>query len=79
MCVAIPGKVLDIRESYASVNVMDNMIDVNIKLVDAQIGDYVLIHAGCAIEVINGDTAHDILSLLSELQEVRYEDSGSDR
>ncbi len=79
MCVAIPGKVLDIRESYASVNVMDNMIDVNIKLVDAQIGDYVLIHAGCAIEVINGDTAQDILSLLSELQEVRYEDSGSDR
>lgn len=79
MCVAIPGKVLDIRGSYASVNVMDNRIDVNIKLVDAQIGDYVLIHAGCAIEVINGDTAQDILSLLSELQEVRYEDSGSDR
>lgn len=78
MCVAIPGKVLDIQGSYASVNVMDNMIDVNINLVDAGIGDYVLIHAGCAIEVISADTAQDILNLLSELQEDRYDDPGSD-
>lgn len=78
MCVAIPGKVMEIRGDYARVNVMDNITDVNIKLVDAGIGDYVLIHAGCAIEVISGEIAGDILRLFSELQEDRYEDPGSD-
>ncbi len=78
MCVAIPGKIIEIRGDYARVNVMDNITDVNIKLVDAGIGDYVLIHAGCAIEVISGEMAEDILSLFSELQEDRYEDPGSD-
>lgn len=69
MCVAVPGKVVGIKGDYATVNVMDNMTDVNVKLVDVKIGDYVLIHAGCAIEVLSQDAAEEIISVFSELME----------
>lgn len=70
MCVAVPGKIVKIDGDYAKVNVLENLTDVNIKLVEAGVGDYVLIHAGCAIEVLKEDTAKEIIDLFQELQEV---------
>lgn len=70
MCVAVPGKIVKINGDYAKVNVMENLTDVNIKLVKAGIGDYVLIHAGCAIEVLKEEAAKEIMDLFLELQEV---------
>jgi hydrogenase expression/formation protein HypC len=70
MCVAVPGKIVKINGDYAKVNVMENLTDVNIKLVKADIGDYVLIHAGCAIEVLKEEAAKEIMDLFLELQEV---------
>ncbi len=69
MCVAVPGKIVEIDGDYAKVNIMENMTRVNIKLVDARLGDYVLVHAGCVIEVLKQDVAKEILSLFSELAE----------
>lgn len=69
MCVAVPGKIIQIKGDYAKVNIMDNITDANIKLVDAKIGDYVLIHAGCVIDVLKEDLAEEILSIFSRLQE----------
>lgn len=69
MCVAVPGKVVKINGNYAKVNVMDNTTDVNVKLVDVKIGDYVLIHAGCAIEVLSQEAAQEIIDVFSELLE----------
>lgn len=69
MCVAVPGKIIQIKGDYAKVNIMDNITDANIKLVDAKIGDYVLIHAGCVIDVLKEDVAEEILSIFSQLQE----------
>lgn len=70
MCVAVPGKIVKIDGDYAKVNVLENLTDVNIKLVEAGVGDYVLIHAGCAIEVLKEDAAKEIIDLFQELQEV---------
>ena len=75
MCVAVPGKVVKINGNYAKVNVMDNTTDVNVKLVDVKIGDYVLIHAGCAIEVLSQEAAQEIIDVFSELLEEVYDDS----
>jgi len=52
MCVAVPGKIVEISGDTAKVDVLGNICEANIKLVSAKIGDYVLIHAGCAIEVL---------------------------
>lgn len=69
MCVAVPGKVIQIKGDYAKVNIMDNITDANIRLVDTKVGDYVLIHAGCIIEVLREDAAQEILSIFSQLME----------
>lgn len=75
MCVAVPGKIVELNGDYAKVNIMDNITKVNVRLVDAKIGDYVLVHAGCVIEVLKKDTAREILDIFRELQEGADEDS----
>jgi hydrogenase assembly chaperone HypC/HupF len=53
MCIAIPGQIITINENNALVNIMGVKTTVNIQLVlGVETGDYVLIHAGCAIEKI---------------------------
>ena len=74
MCVAVPGKVIEIHGDIARVNVLDNVTEVNIKLVTPKIGDYVLIHAGYAIEVLKKDAAEEIIWMFHELEESVYED-----
>lgn len=75
MCVAVPGKIIEINGDTAKVNIMNNIIEVNIKLVSAYLGDYVLIHAGCVLEVLKKDTAEEILSLFYELEGDENENS----
>lgn len=74
MCVAVPGKIIEINGDIAKVNIMDNITDVNIKLVTANIGDYVLIHAGYVLEVMKKDAAEELMWMLNELKEVALED-----
>lgn len=69
MCVAVPGKVMEINGDTAKVDVMDNICDVNVKLINVKPGDYVLMHAGCAIDVLAQDTAREILDVFAELEE----------
>lgn len=74
MCVAVPGKIIEINGDIAKVNIMDNITEVNIKLVTANIGDYVLIHAGYVLEVMKKDAAEELTWMLNELKEVAFED-----
>lgn len=67
MCIAIPGKVVAIDGNKAKVDFRGNIIDVNTGLVDAAVGNYVLVHAGCAIEVMHEDRADELLDLFMEL------------
>ena len=46
MCIAIPGKVLEVDGSTAKVDFQGNLVDVTLGLVDAKPGQYVLVHAG---------------------------------
>lgn len=72
MCVAVPGKVVEVSEFAGKVNFQGNIVDVNMALVDAEVGDYVLVHAGCAIEVIQQETAEEIIDLFAELESFQY-------
>lgn len=69
MCVAVPGKIIEINGDKAKVDIMSNICDVNIKLVSVNVGDYVLIHAGCVLEVLKKDMAEEILNIFNELGE----------
>lgn len=77
MCVAVPGRITEINGDLAKVNIMNNITEVNIKLVSAKIGDYVLIHAGCVLEVMKKDIAEEILCMFQELEEDANEDSSA--
>ena len=69
MCIAIPGEVVSIEGNFAEVNFNGNLVKVNIGIIEPNVGDYVLVHAGCAIEVMDRDNARELLSLFDELEE----------
>ena len=71
MCIAIPGKVLELSGSSARVDFNGNIVNVNTGLVEPQVGQYVLVHAGCAIEVMEQDKANEIIELFAELEEMQ--------
>ncbi|MDR3295399.1 MAG: HypC/HybG/HupF family hydrogenase formation chaperone [Clostridiales Family XIII bacterium] len=71
MCIAIPGKVVSVHENNAKVDFSGSLFDINIGLVSAAPGDYVLVHAGCAIEVMAQEKADEIISIFAELDAVQ--------
>lgn len=69
MCVAYPGRVIEIRGEFAKVDfgagtIRDNIL---ISLVDAKIGDYVLVHAGYAIQVVDENEAKKMIEMWEEM------------
>lgn len=77
MCVAIPGRVIELYEDEALVEFIENKKRVNTTLIkDVKIGDYLLIHVGVAIEKIDKEegekTVEIFKSMISKLEE-RYE------
>jgi hydrogenase expression/formation protein HypC len=75
MCVAVPGKIIEINGDIAKVDVLNNICEANVKLVDASVGDYILIHAGFALEVMKKDMAEELIGIFEELEEDQNEDS----
>ena len=70
MCVAFPGKVLGIKDRTAEVDFDGNIARVNIGLVDVKAGDYVLVHAGMAIEAMDEEKARSLLEIWEQLREL---------
>jgi len=68
MCLAIPARILEIRENKAQVDFGGGVSrEVNVMLVDAKVGDYVLVHAGYAIQVLDKKEAKETLKLWEEI------------
>ena len=70
MCIAIPGKLIEKIGSVGKVNFNGNLLSVELGLIDAKIGDFVLVHAGCAISVLSKDEAEELIQLFIDLEEV---------
>ncbi len=74
MCLAIPAKIVTINGSMAKVDMMGNERHISIDLApEAQIGEYVLVHAGFAIGIIDDESAKETEQLLLEVAEA-YEE-----
>ena len=75
MCLAIPAKVVEVKGETASVDFGAGTIrDVNVSLVDAKVGEYVIVHAGYAIEVLDREAAEETLALWNEILN-KYEEA----
>lgn len=69
MCYAIPAKIVYLDGDEAKVDYGGVFKTVNVSLVEAKIDDYILIHAGFAIEKIDSETAAKSLEAIKEFIE----------
>lgn len=68
MCVAIPGKVIEIYDREALVEFGNVKKLINTDLIErVEIGQYVLVHIGCAIEKIDETQVEETLNLFHYL------------
>lgn len=67
MCIAVPGQIISVNDTHASVNIMDMHTTVNIQLIEKpKSGDYILVHAGCAIERIDKNYFEELSDIYEE-------------
>ena len=68
MCLAIPARVMSVKGEKAQVDFGEGVLrDVNVTLVDAKVGEYVLVHAGYAIQKMDEKEAKETLALWNEI------------
>jgi hydrogenase expression/formation protein HypC len=67
MCLAVPGKILSIEGKDADVDFGGVTRKVNVSLVKADIGEYVIIHAGFAIQVVDREEAEETIKIWEEM------------
>ena len=77
MCLAIPSKIVRIDNMVATVDVYGARRDVNLMLLpeEVDIGDYVLVHAGFALQKVDQDIALESLQLIKETFEQSPDES----
>ena len=65
MCLAIPSQITKIENNMATIDVDGVQREASLMLLaDAQVGDYVIVHAGFAIQKLDEAAALDTLNLL---------------
>jgi hydrogenase expression/formation protein HypC len=68
MCLAVPGRILEIEGTLAKVDFGHGTVrDVDISLVDVTVDQYILIHTGYAIQVLDEKEAKASLDLWRDI------------
>lgn len=68
MCLAVPVQIVAIQGTEAEVDIAGVRRRINIMLTpEAKVGDYVLLHTGYAINVVDEAEAQETLKLLEEM------------
>ncbi|AOZ96426.1 HypC/HybG/HupF family hydrogenase formation chaperone [Butyrivibrio hungatei] len=70
MCVAIPGKVIKIDGTKATVDFSGNIVTAEAGLVNVKVGDRVLVHAGCIIQTMDDKLANEMEELFNEIEDL---------
>jgi len=72
MCLSVPGRVVEIQNNMAKVEVGGVIRDVSMDVCpDVVVGEYVLIHTGFAIQKLDEKEALETLDLLSKMAEIQ--------
>ena len=71
MCLAIPSEIIEIKDKMATIDLAGVRREVSLLLLpeEASVGEYVLVHAGFAIQKIDKEAAEETLRLLEEIAE----------
>jgi hydrogenase expression/formation protein HypC len=69
MCLAVPMKVIEVSDNTARVEVGGTQRTIGLDIIDPKpnIGEYVIVHAGFAINVIDEEEAQVILNDLKQM------------
>ena len=68
MCLAVPAKVIEIRDALGKVELSGVTRDVSLMLLpEAEVGDFVLVHAGFAMQIVDEQSAEETNALLAEM------------
>jgi hydrogenase expression/formation protein HypC len=74
MCLAIPSKIVKIQDNTGVIDVEGVQKEVSLLLIeDPRIGDYVIVHAGFAIQKIDEAEAKESLKILREMASLGYD------
>jgi hydrogenase expression/formation protein HypC len=69
MCLSIPARVMEINGNMADVSVGGTILKASLQMVEnVQVGDFILLHAGFAIQKIKEDEALETLRILKEMK-----------
>ena len=72
MCLAIPTRIRSVNGQLAEVEIGGVGRTISLTLTpDAQVGDYVIVHTGFAISVLDQEEAEESLRLFAELAEMQ--------
>jgi hydrogenase expression/formation protein HypC len=70
MCLAVPARVIEINEGVGRVELAGVVREVSFMLLPgARVGDYVLLHAGYALQKVDEAEAEETIRLLAEIAE----------
>jgi hydrogenase expression/formation protein HypC len=67
MCLAIPAKIIEKKGNKAIVDYGGVKREIDISLVNANKGDYVIVHAGFAIQIIDEKEASETVKIFEEI------------
>ena len=77
MCLAIPGKIEEITNQLDDTFRVGRVVfgdvkkEINLSMVpEATVGDYVMVHVGVAISVVNEEEANKTFELLKQMGEL---------
>lgn len=75
MCLAIPSKIIAINDNMGVIDVAGVRRETSLLLVEnPQVGDWVIVHAGFAIQIIDDATAQESLRFLREAAQLLVQD-----
>ncbi len=66
MCLAIPGKIVSIEGDQANIDFGGALKTANVSMVEASVGQWAVIHAGFAIEIMDEEEAMETIKLWNE-------------
>jgi hydrogenase expression/formation protein HypC len=77
VCLTFPGKVVAVNGDFASVDYGPDGIrdNINVSLVKASLGSYVLVQSGFAVKLLSKNEALEVLSVWKMIRELDSEEA----